>query len=178
MPRALLAFLALVAAAVVSGGAPLAAIEEPGTSALPAGTTADRIVIDKSERSLTLFYRGQPLKTYEVALGRDPVGHKQQQGDGRTPEGRYTIDFRNRNSSFHRSLHITYPSPADVRSARQRGVSPGGDIMIHGLPNGMGAVGPLHLATDWTEGCIAVTNEEIEEIWRVVPDGTAVEITP
>jgi murein L,D-transpeptidase YafK len=170
--------LALAAAAVLASGPSFSAVAEPATAALPAGTTADRIAIDKSARSLTLFRRGQPLKTYEVALGSNPVGHKQQQGDGRTPEGRYKIDYRNPNSSFHRSLHISYPGPADVRSARRRGVSPGGDIMIHGLPNGMGAVGRLHLVSDWTKGCIAVTNDEIEEIWRVVPDGTVVEITP
>lgn len=170
--------LALVATAILSASPSLPAVEVPPTAPLPAGTAADRIVIDKSARSLTLFRRGQPLKSYEVALGSNPVGHKQQQGDGRTPEGQYKIDYRSPNSSFHRSLHISYPDAADVRSARRRGVSPGGDIMIHGLPNGMGAIGALHLASDWTKGCIAVTNEEIEEIWRVVPDGTVVEITP
>lgn len=169
-------FLALLAAVLVTCGA--AAAEDAGSPRLPDGTLADWIVIDKSERRLTLFRRGRALKSYEVSLGRDPIGPKQQQGDGRTPEGRYVIDYRNRASAFHRSLHISYPTPAEVRSARRRGVPPGGDIMIHGLPNGMGAIGRLHLADDWTEGCIAVTNEEIEEIWRVVPDGTEIEITP
>jgi murein L,D-transpeptidase YafK len=152
--------------------------ERIDTAPLPAGTIASRIFIDKSERTLTLFRGEHELKTYKVALGRNPVGHKQQEGDGRTPEGRYQIVFHKRNSSFHRALRISYPNAEDIRSARERGVSPGGDIMIHGLPNGMGSLGSDHLLRDWTEGCIAVTNEEIEEIWRVVPDGTIVDITP
>ena len=139
---------------------------------------ADLVVVDKAKRTLTLHHRGVPFKTYRVALGRDPQGPKQQEGDGRTPEGRYVIDFHKRDSAFHRALHISYPSAADRRRAQGRGVSPGGDIMIHGLPNGMGAIGKAHLVRDWTEGCIAVTNGEIEEIWNAVPDGTAIEIRP
>jgi murein L,D-transpeptidase YafK len=146
--------------------------------ALPPGAVADRVVVDKSERTLRLVRRSRPLKTYAIALGREPVGDKQQEGDGRTPEGIYRIDFHKRDSAYHRALHISYPNAADVRAARRRGVSPGGDIMIHGLPNGSSAIGRLHLQSDWTAGCIAVTNEEIEEIWRAVPDGTIVEILP
>jgi len=145
---------------------------------LPAGSVADLVVIDKSARSLTLFRESQSLKTYQVSLGGSPVGHKRQEGDGRTPEGVYTIDFHKRDSAFHRGLHISYPSAADIRSAKARRVSPGGDIMIHGLPNGFGVVGSLHRRSDWTAGCIAVTNNEIEELWRAVPDGTPVKITP
>lgn len=170
--------LALLSASALLTTILAAHAERIDTAPLPAGTIASRVFIDKSERTLTLFRHERELKTYKVALGRNPVGHKQQEGDGRTPEGRYRIDFHKKNSSFHRALRISYPNAEDVRSARERGVPPGGAIMIHGLPNGMGSLGPNHLLRDWTEGCIAVTNEEIEEIWRVVPDGTIVEITP
>lgn len=171
------AFLALVAALAVSaaGAQCFQGRDEP---ALPAGTVADRVVIDKSARTLTLFRGRRRLKTYLVALGRNPVGKKRQAGDGRTPEGRYRIDFRKPDSAFHRALHLSYPNAADRREARRYGVAPGGDIMIHGLPNGKGSIGQAHRAQDWTEGCIALTDEEIEEIWRAVPDGTAVEIKP
>ena len=121
---------------------------------------------------------GREVRSYDIALGPSPEGHKQQEGDGRTPEGRYVIDWRNVNSAFHRSLHISYPNAGDRARARRRGVDPGGAIMIHGLPNGMGTLGGLHVASDWTLGCIAVTSEEIEEIWRVVRDGTPIEIGP
>lgn len=165
---------ALIAASVLL----LAAAGRRDGSALPEGTVADLILVDKSDRTLTLFAGHRKLKTYKVALGRNPLGHKQQEGDGRTPEGRYEIDFRKQDSAFHRALHISYPNATDVRNARRRWVSPGGAIMIHGLPNRLGMAGSLHLARDWTEGCIAVTNAEIEEIWRVVPNGTRIEITP
>ena len=139
---------------------------------------ADRVVVEKAARTLTLYRAGQAVKTYRVALGREPVGHKLQEGDGRTPEGTYRIDFHKRDSAFHRALHISYPNAADRAQARARGVSPGGDIMIHGLPNGAVAAGAAHRLRDWTEGCIAVTNSEIEELWTAVPDGTLVEIRP
>ena len=140
--------------------------------------TADLVVVEKSNRKLTLYKADRPLKTYEIALGSNPLGHKQQEGDGRTPEGRYVIDFRKRDSAFHRALHISYPNSEDVRRAQSRGVSPGGQIMIHGLRNGLGGLGELHRLRDWTDGCIAVTNSEIEEIWAAVPDGTPIEIRP
>ena len=96
----------------------------------------------------------------------------------KTPEGLYAIDYRNSHSDFHLSLHISYPGPEDVRRAAVAGVPPGGDIMIHGLPNGMGWLGHAHQKKDWTAGCIAVTDEEIEELWRIVPDGTPIQIRP
>lgn len=139
---------------------------------------ADRILISKKARKLTLFRNGKPLKTYLVALGRQPAGAKTMEGDGKTPEGSYIIDRRNPHSQFHRALHISYPDTADRRRAAARGVSPGGDIMIHGLPNGMGKIGAMHRAYDWTEGCIALTDEEIDEVWRVAPNGTRVDIVP
>lgn len=150
----------------------------PPDTMLPENARADRVLIEKGKRRLTLLHRGSPLKMYAVALGNTPVGKKTQEGDGRTPEGVYSIDRRNRNSSYHRSLHISYPNAADTAQARARGVSPGGEIMIHGLPNGMGSIGKLHTLRDWTLGCIAVTNQDIVEIWRAVPNGTVVEIVP
>jgi murein L,D-transpeptidase YafK len=118
------------------------------------------------------------LREFRVALGRGGLGPKVQQGDGRVPEGEYTIGTRNRNSAFHLSLRISYPSPQQVRTAAARGIHPGGDIMIHGLPNGRANVGKSHRLVDWTDGCIAVTNPEIEWLWRSVPDGTPILINP
>jgi murein L,D-transpeptidase YafK len=143
-----------------------------------ATVTADRVVVAKADRTLTLYRGTQVLRTYRIALGRNPVGPKEQEGDGRTPEGVYVIDGRNPQSAFHRSLHVSYPNADDRRRATRRRVRPGGAIMIHGLPNGLGALGAAHVLRDWTEGCIAVTDAEIEEIWRMVPNGTRVEIRP
>lgn len=143
---------------------------------LPPGAVADHILVHKTQRRLTLLTGGQALKTYPVALGFGEPGPKRREGDGRTPEGRYRIDGRNPNSAFHLSLHISYPEPHDIAAAQARGVPPGGAIMIHGLPRGRGWLGRLHLLYDWTAGCIAVTNSEIEEIWHAVPDGTPIEI--
>jgi len=140
---------------------------EPSNSAAqsaPGALRADRIVIEKAAHRLTLFAGDRAVKTYAVALGHGGTAPKTRQGDGRTPEGRYRIDGRNPGSRYHLALHISYPEARD--------------IMIHGLPNGLGAIGSLHRTTDWTAGCIAVTDDEIEEIWRAVPDGTPVEIRP
>jgi murein L,D-transpeptidase YafK len=111
-------------------------------------------------------------------LGRNPVGPKLREGDKRTPEGLYAIESHNPRSSFHRALKVSYPSAADRIAAAKRGVAPGGDIMIHGIRNGLGFIGRLQRRLDWTAGCIAVTNPEIEEIYRAVPDGTPIEIRP
>ncbi len=118
------------------------------------------------------------IKTYKVALGGDPVGPKARQGDHKTPEGAYVLDARNPHSQFYKSIHISYPGEHDRAIARRDRVSPGGDVFIHGLPNGYGAIGAAHRLRDWTDGCIAVTNEEIDEIWKAVPDGTPIEIRP
>lgn len=145
-------------------------------AALPADAIADRVVVYKSQRKLVLFQGGAVLREYRIALGGNPVGPKQREGDGRTPEGLYAIDYRNLQSQFHLSLHISYPKAEDIARARRDRVEPGGLIMIHGLRNGMGALGRFHRYVDWTNGCIAVTNREIEEIWRAVPDGTVIEL--
>ncbi|MDD2541185.1 MAG: L,D-transpeptidase family protein [Desulfuromonadaceae bacterium] len=139
---------------------------------------ADKILIEKKERRLSLISKGKVLKTYKIALGGNPNSPKERQGDNKTPEGTYIIDSRNRDSGYHLSLHISYPNEKDKKRAKQLGVSPGGDIMIHGLKNGFSWVGDLHTEVDWTKGCIAVTDEEIEEIDQLVPNGTIVEIRP
>jgi murein L,D-transpeptidase YafK len=133
---------------------------------------ADRIVVNKGRREMMLLRGQSVLRAYRVALGRTPSGHKQREGDGRTPEGRYVIDRRNPKSRYHLSLRISYPNAADVERARAAGVEPGGDIMIHGLKDGERRDG------DWTQGCIAVTNEEMDEIWSLVGEGTEIVIEP
>lgn len=139
---------------------------------------ADRVIVLKKERTLQLLSQGKVVKTYKVALGGDPVGPKTRQGDHKTPEGLYVLDSRNVHSQFYKSLHISYPSARDRLAAREKGVLPGGDVYVHGLPKGYGWVGASHRLKDWTDGCIAVTNEEINEIWAAVADGTPIEIRP
>ncbi len=139
---------------------------------------ADSILVDKSDRKLTLFYQGEVVKTYGIALGRNPVGDKTRRGDGRTPEGLYYIQGRNPQSKYHLSLRVSYPTPTQRARAAQQGISAGGDIMIHGMPDAFASVGALHRQQDWTEGCVAVTNEEIEEIWSAVPNGAKILIRP
>ncbi len=139
---------------------------------------ADRVLVLKSEQNMLLMKNGEVLKSYRVALGRQPVGRKLCRGDCRTPEGTYILDHRNSHSRFYRSIHISYPNSTDVARARKKGASPGRDIMIHGLPKGFEDLGDVHTARNWTKGCIAVSNDEIDEIWRLVPDGTPIEIRP
>ncbi|OGW23854.1 MAG: hypothetical protein A2X59_06205 [Nitrospirae bacterium GWC2_42_7] len=139
---------------------------------------ADKILIEKKERRLTLISKGKVLKTYKIALGGNPNGPKERQGDNKTPEGTYVINSRNRDSRYHLSLRISYPNEKDKKRAKELGVSPGGDIMIHGIKNGFSWAGGLHTEVDWTKGCIAVTDEEIEEIEKLVPNGAIVEIRP
>jgi murein L,D-transpeptidase YafK len=144
----------------------------------PADARVTRIVVEKAARTLTLFRGDTVVASYRVALGDDPVGAKEREGDSRTPEGRYRVDFKNTASRYHLSLKISYPDAGDRARAAAAGVSPGGDIMIHGLPSGYGWLGASHRAHDWTDGCVAVTNTEIEEIWSLVDVGTPIEITP
>jgi murein L,D-transpeptidase YafK len=139
---------------------------------------ADKVVVHKSKRQLQLLRAGKVLRTYRIALGDNPVGHKRQEGDEKTPEGAYVLDWRNPNSRYYKSIHISYPNAQDREQARRRGVSPGGDIMIHGRN------GPIVLPDgtwkwkDWTDGCIAVTNAEMDEIWKLVKNGTPIQINP
>jgi murein L,D-transpeptidase YafK len=139
---------------------------------------ADRILIEKAARRMSLFRGDRQLARYRIALGFAPVGDKERQGDGRTPEGRYRIDLKNPDSQFHLSARISYPDAADREQARARGVDPGGAIFIHGTPGRDAPYGENERIPDWTLGCIAVTNDEIEEVWRLVSTGTAVEIRP
>ncbi len=139
---------------------------------------AGKVLIEKKKRRLTLLSKGEAIKTYKIALGGDPVGPKERQGDNKTPEGSYTIESRNRHSDYHLSLRLSYPNEKDKRHANALGVSPGGDIMIHGIKNDFSWVGGFHTRIDWTEGCIAVTNKDMEEIARLTPNGTPVEIRP
>lgn len=145
---------------------------------LPHGTRADLVVVHKSTRRMVVYAHGSALRAYVIALGRSPVGPKRHEGDHRTPEGRYIIDHHNPNSAFHRSLHVSYPSAADAARARAAGYAPGGEIMIHGMRHGGGWLGRLHLIADWTDGCIAVTDAEMDELYRIVPDGTPIVIQP
>ncbi|PYJ84845.1 MAG: hypothetical protein DME70_10615 [Verrucomicrobia bacterium] len=145
---------------------------------LPHDAVADRILVEKSARRLTLFRNGRALKSYCMAIGRAPIGAKQHEGDQRTPEGIYSIDFHKPDSDYHLALHISYPEQRDIDHAAIQDVSAGSDIMIHGLPNGRGWIGRFHRRNDWTAGCIAVADFEIEEIYRAVPDGIPVELRP
>ena len=157
-----------------SAGAP----RDSGTTRTSAHVLADSIVVEKSQHRLSLYHHGTLLHTYLVALGQQPVGDKVRIGDMRTPEGIFRIEARNPESRYHRALRISYPDAAHRAKARALGVSPGGDIMIHGLPARQAWVGPAHRDFDWTEGCIAVTNAEIEEIWSAVPVGIPIQIKP
>lgn len=150
----------------------------PAGIRLGAPTAADSIVVYKRERTLVLFNRGVPIRSYFVALGSKPVGDKERVGDQKTPEGLFHINAHNPASKFHLALRISYPDDAHRARAAALGVDPGGDIMIHGLPKEYSEAGKNHLKHDWTNGCVALSNGEIEELWRAVPDGTPVHIKP
>ena len=139
---------------------------------------ATRVLVLKKEHKMELLSGETVIKTYTVALGRGGLAAKQRQGDHLTPEGLYQIDRRNKNSRFYRALHVSYPNEVDRERAHNLGVDPGGDIMIHGITNGLGWLGSVHRTIDWTNGCIAVTDAEMDEIWLLLPDGTPVEIRP
>ena len=138
----------------------------------------DRILVEKSRRTLKLMDGTAVVKSYKVALGATPEGAKDRQGDHKTPEGLYSVDGKNPKSQFHKALHLSYPNATDREHARKLGVKPGGDVEIHGLGAKWGWVGASHRLHDWTDGCIAVTNEEIDEIYPLVKVGTVVEIKP
>lgn len=145
--------------------------------AAKAEDAADHIYVSKDDRVMYLMKRGEVLQSYEIAMGAQwDAGPKQREGDERTPEGTYQIDWRNPESVAHLSLHISYPDADDRLRGQENGYDPGSNIMIHGLPNGWGALGALHLLVNWTDGCIAVTNTEMQEIWALTPDGTPITI--
>jgi murein L,D-transpeptidase YafK len=169
------AALALCAGVIIAIGG--CATKPP---APPPALTADRVVVKKTERKMQLLKAGQVVREYRINLGENPYGHKERQGDERTPEGDYILDWRNPRSLYHKSIHVSYPNPEDRRRAAATGVDPGGMIMIHGRPNYIDS--PRILAEydsrDWTNGCIAVKNAEMDEIWRAVRDGTPIRILP
>lgn len=146
------------------------------TQAMLNNIVIDKVFVDKSARTLQLLSDNKVIKTYHIALGGNPVGHKQQQGDKRTPTGSYILDYKNEKSKFYRSIHVSYPNAADKARAKSRGVSPGGDIMIHGQKNGFGHLAAINQQRDWTDGCIAVTDNEMDEIMAAVEIGTPIEI--
>jgi len=145
---------------------------------LPTEARASKVVVAKAARTMTLLAGDQEIASFHVALGRESVGPRQCEGDGRTPEGTYRIDFHKPDSAFYRALHVSYPSPQDVLRAEALGCKPGGDIMIHGIRNGLGFLGPVIRRFDTTEGCIGLTNEQMDAIWETIPDGTEVRIEP
>jgi len=163
---------AIVAVAIIAGCA------DAPPPVPPAPPMADRVVVHKSTRTLELRRDGKVLASFPVALGRDPFGPKLQEGDGKTPEGVYRIDYKSMQSSFTRALHVSYPDDNDRARAQAAGVDPGGAIFVHGMPNEYGPYDPPLWHRDWTEGCIAVGNVAIVKIWDTVPDGTPIEITP
>jgi len=169
------AVLFVFAAALLLSSAALAA---PADTSGTANGPADRIIVEKSKRRMTLLRGQQEVAVYRVALGRDPIGPKVMRGDNRTPEGLYFIDCKIRNSVYHRALHLTYPNLDDLTRADSLGVSPGNHIAIHGMSKRQLWMGDVQYLFDWTNGCIALTNSEIEEIWDLVLPWTPVEIKP
>jgi len=145
---------------------------------LPDDAQIDNIVVYKSKRQMLVYSNGQLLKIYKISLGRQPIGAKEFEGDKKTPEGIYSINGKNQNSSYHKNLGISYPGKDDLENARQFGKSAGGDIKIHGIRNGIGFIGKFHRWFDWTMGCIAVTDREIDELYKAVKIGTRIEIKP
>jgi murein L,D-transpeptidase YafK len=139
---------------------------------------ADTVVVIKSKSALYLKREGKILKKYHIALGPHPKGAKQQEGDGRTPEGSYVLDFKKNDSAYYKSIHISYPNDLDQDNALQKGLRPGGDIMIHGQKNGFEKLAAITQRTNWTKGCVAVTNKEMDEIWDAIEIGTPIEIRP
>ncbi|QGU33952.1 L,D-transpeptidase family protein [Thermochromatium tepidum ATCC 43061] len=153
----------------------------PSASTRPVTGPVDKVVVKKSQRQLELLSGGQVVRQYRVALGGSPVGHKYREGDQRTPEGTYTLNWRNPNSNFYKAIHISYPSEKDRALSRQLGYSnPGGMIMLHGLPNYIQSESMRreYANRDWTQGCIAVQNQDMDEIWSLVKDGTPIQIMP
>lgn len=143
-----------------------------------ANQKADFVLVDKSERRLYLYRQNRPFATFPVAFGANPAGHKQQEGDERTPEGRYTLDYKKADSGYYRAIHISYPNRGDAAAARRRGVSPGGFVMIHGQKNGFGWASFLTQRFNWTNGCVALSDDHMEAVWQSVAVGTPIEIRP
>lgn len=158
--------------------ASLGPLEEYPQGALPDGLMFDKLLLEKGKRRLTAYDKDRAVRVYLVALGENPLGHKRFEGDRRTPEGRYVINDKNPNSAYHKNVGISYPNAEDMAQAKKMNKDPGGDIKIHGLAPHFAEIGPAHRQTDWTYGCIAVTNPEMDEIFARTPVGTPIEIVP
>jgi len=178
-------WMLLLGAALLTAGNKATVLEalnaksEVSTPSKPAPLPkADKVLIVKSERKLYLLRHGKPFRAYHIALGKVPVGPKTREHDRKTPEGNYTLDYKNTKSSYYRAIHVSYPSAADKARAKKLGVRPGGAIMIHGQPNWFGWLAPIRQRFDWTAGCIAVSNGDMDEIWQAVKPGTPIEIRP
>ena len=139
---------------------------------------ADRVVVEKENRKLHLLRDGKPFRTFDIALGIAPVGDKEQEGDFKTPEGTYLLDARNPDSDYFLSIHISYPNARDRQEAARKGVDPGGQIMIHGQPNVPNYSAAYYRSSDWTNGCIAVSNSDMIDIWLMTPNDIPIEIRP
>ena len=150
----------------------------PGLTQASEFPVADRVVIEKDARLLHLMHDGKAFRTFKIALGIRPVGDKKSEGDFKTPEGKYTLDHRNPNSEFFLSIHVSYPNSADRREAANLGVEPGGAIMIHGQPNEPSRSEAYYRTQDWTNGCIAVSNSDMIDIWLMTGENTPIEIRP
>jgi len=165
MPQRLLILFILQSLLIVA--TPIHAIEK-----------ADIVTVYKSERILFLMREGEVLAKFNVTFGAEPIGHKQQQGDEKTPEGPYILDYKNANSAFYKSIHVSYPNAKDRSRARKLGVDPGGDIMIHGQTNDWGWAAPISRFFNWTDGCIALSDKDMQQVWESVDSGTPIEIHP
>jgi murein L,D-transpeptidase YafK len=145
---------------------------------LAPSTFADRVIVLKGQRRILLLRDGQEICSYRISLGRNPHGPKERQGDHKTPEGLYILDHKNKKSGYHLAMHLSYPNASDRLRSAVQGVSPGGDIMVHGIKNGLGWIGRFQRLFNWTDGCIALTNPEMDQFSHLVPEGTPVEIRP
>ena len=175
-------FLSVVFVLGGNAAAPLKTLDAKGEGTMvkkrPPLPKAEKVLIVKSERKLYLLNKGKPFREYHIALGKVPEGPKEREGDRKTPEGNYTLDFKKSDSDYYRAIHIDYPREADRARAKKMGISPGGAIMIHGQPNWWGWLSPIRQRFDWTAGCIAVSNGDMDEIWEAVEPGTPIEIRP
>jgi len=172
------ATLAAPAASVVAGGDSGAAPPAPLPILSASVPIADEVIVRKNERRLYLMRHGEVLRSYRVALGLMPEGPKERSGDFRTPEGRYQLERRNSRSDYFLSIQVSYPNDEDVRRARRQHLDPGGSIMIHGLPNNQRHPPAYYSTSDWTDGCIAMSNSDMVELWLMTPDNTPIEILP
>ncbi len=170
----LISIILAVAVAPLAGADSMAGLAGPASMVQP----ADRVIVTKSSRRMELLREGAVIASYKVSLGLVPIGQKQREGDFRTPEGRYRLTRRNAQSDYFLAVQVSYPEAADLAMARKNGWAPGGSIMVHGLPNLLKYSRERYLTSDWTDGCIALSNEDMLDFWLLTGDGTPIEIRP